>query len=140
MQRLLDGIETGDWDGAEQHLTPEALYDGSMPGWRAQYEGPSRITQEYRGEWTGKHVWQVAERHVTQTDDTVVVDFEIHGTSPTDGSQPARDVVCRIVNVFRLDDGRSAEHRFYCCGEWDAATVRQIETEAPRVDRTRALR
>ncbi len=42
---------------------------------------------------------------------------------------------CRIANIFRLEDGRIAEHRLYCCGEWDEETLRHIEARAPNVRR-----
>lgn len=130
VQRFLDGMRTGDWDGMEQHFTPDALHDGSMPDWRLQYEGPARIVQALREEWTGQGGWNVIDPVVTASGDTVVV--EVHGTRATpDGEQ----VVCRMANVFALRDGRIAEHRYYCCGEWSEAAQRQIEAEAPKVER-----
>ncbi len=138
VQRLLEGIESGDWEGMEQHFTPDALYDGSMPGWRVQYEGPVRIVQELREVWTGAHTWRLVERHAIRAGDNVVVDFEAHGTAPASDSEPARDERYRMANIFRLDDGRIAEHRYYCCGVWDEATVRQIEETAPKVARSGA--
>ena len=39
VQRFLDGVETGDWAGIEQHLAPDVVYDASVPGWRYQYQG-----------------------------------------------------------------------------------------------------
>lgn len=132
VQRFLDGLRTGVWDGMEQHLTPDAIHDGSMPEWRAQYEGPARIVQAYREEWTLKGTWSIPEPTVTRTDDTVVVELE--GTLEAD-----EPLLCRIANFFELRDGRIAEHRYYCCGEWDRATVRQIEAEAPRIERKEAM-
>lgn len=136
VQRFLEGLESGDWTGMEQHLTPDVLYDGSMPGWRVQYEGPARVTQEYREEWTGRHPWQVTDRNVTQFNDTVVVDFEANFISPGHETHPPARELVRMANVFRLRDGRIAEHRYFCCGEWDEATIRRVETAAPRVERT----
>lgn len=133
VQRFLDGLETGDWDDMEQHFTPDAVHDGSMPDWRVQYEGPARITQAYREEWTVKGTWRIPEPRVTRADDTVVVELE--------ATLVARDeeLLCRIANFFQLRDGRIAEHRYYCCGEWSEATRRWIEAEAPRVERKKAL-
>jgi len=133
VQRFLDGLRTGSWDGMEQHLTPDAIHDGSMPDWRVQYQGPARIVQAYREEWTGKGTWTLPEPTVTQTDDTVVVELE--GTL----NSPDEPLLCRLANVFHLRDGRIAEHRYYCCGEWSQATVRQIEAEAPRIERKTVL-
>lgn len=101
-----------------------------MPQWRVQYAGPDRIVQAYREEWTVKGTWTLPEPTETQADDTVVVELE--GTL----NAPDEPLVCRIANFFRLRDGRIAEHRYYCCGEWDEATVRQIEAEAPTIART----
>lgn len=129
VQRFLDGLTTGDWDDMEQHLTPDAVHDGSMPGWRLQYEGPARIVQEYREDWTGKGTWRLNDPVVTTAGDTVVA--ELHGSVVT----PDGEIVCRTANIFKLRDGRIAEHRYYCAGEWDEATVRLIEAEAPKVER-----
>lgn len=133
VQRFLDGLQSGDWDGMEQHFTPDAIHDGSMPDWRVQYEGPARITRAYREEWTARGPWRVQESALTQSHDTVVV--EIEGMLVT----PNETVLCRIANFFELRDGRIAEHRYYCSGEWSEATVRRIEAEAPRVERKKAL-
>jgi len=132
VQRFLDGLRTGDWDGMEQHFTPDAIHDGSMPDWRVQYGGPDRIVQAYREEWTGKGTWSLPEPTVIQTDDTVVIELE--GT--LEAEEP---LLCRIANFFQLRDGRIAQHRYYCCGEWDQATVRRIQEEAPRIERKEAL-
>ena len=133
--RFLEGLQTGDWTGMEQHFTPDAIYDGSMPSWRVQYEGPARITQELREEWTGRHPWRVAEHRVTLAADTVVLELEAHGRCSGDADHAAHEEAVRIANIFRLADGRIAEHRFYCCGEWDEETIRRIEREAPKVAR-----
>lgn len=133
VQRFLDGLQSGDWGGMEQHLTPDAIQDGSMPEWRVQYEGPARITQAFREEWTSRGAWRIPEPTITQSDDTVIV--EIEGTLVT----PDEELLCRIANFFQVLHGRIAEHRYYCCGEWGEATVRRIEAEAPRVERKRAL-
>lgn len=129
VQRFLDGLSTGDWDGMEQHLTPDAVHDGSMPDWRLQYEGPARIVQAFREEWTGRGTWRFADPVVTIGDDTAVV--ELHATLVS----PGEPLLCRLVNVFQLRDGRIAEHRYYCCGEWSEETQRQIAAEAPKVER-----
>lgn len=129
VQRFLDGLQSGNWDGMEQHFTPDAIHDGSMPHWRVQYEGPSRITQAYCEEWTGKGTWRIPEPTVTRSGDTVVL--EVEGTLVT----PGEDLLCRLVNFFQVRDRRIAEHRYYCCGEWSEATVRRIEAEAPKVQR-----
>ena len=129
VQRFLDGLRTGDWDGMEQHFTPDAIHDGSMPDWRVQYAGPDRIVRAYREEWTGKGTWDIPEPAVTQSADTVVVELE--GTLAT----PGENLLCRIANFFQVRDGRIAEHRYYCCGEWSEVTVRRIEADAPRFER-----
>lgn len=131
VRRWLDGLQTGNWDGMEQHFTPDAIHDGSMPDWRLQYEGPARITQAYREEWTGKGTWRIPEPTVTQSGDTVVVELE--GTLVT----PDEELLSRTANFFQLRDGHIAEHRYYCCGEWSEEVVQTIEAEAPKVERIR---
>lgn len=133
VQRFLDGLSSGDWDGMEQHFTADAIHDGSMPGWRVQYEGPARITQAYREEWTGKGTWRILEPTVTRSDDTVVVELE--GTLVTADEQ----LTCRLASFFQLRDGRIAEQRYYCCGEWSEEVVRSIDAAAPKVARKAAL-
>jgi ketosteroid isomerase-like protein len=133
VQRFLDGLRTGDWDGMEQHFTPDAVHDGSMPDWRVRYAGPERIVGAYREEWTGKGTWNIPEPTITRSPDTVAVELE--GTLVT----PDEELLCRIANFFRMRDGRIAQHRYYCCGEWSEETVRRIEAEAPGIGREEAL-
>jgi ketosteroid isomerase-like protein len=128
------GIETGDWEGIEQRLAEDVLYDASVPGWHYQYQGAGRVAREYREEWTGQHTWRIVEHHMSPTADGVVVDFEARGRCPGDENHEAHEEAVRIANIFRLADGRILEHRFYCCGEWDEQTLRRIEAEAPRVE------
>jgi ketosteroid isomerase-like protein len=123
-------IQNGDWDGMEEHLTAEVLYDASVPGWHYKYQGGDRVVREYREEWSGKYRWTIVDRHVVASEDSVVLDIEMHGRPIRDGVAPA---VCRLANIFRLDGDRIAEHRYYCCGEWDPETVRHIAEHAPTV-------
>lgn len=129
VQRFLDGLGSGDWTGIEAHLTLDVVQDGSMPGWRLQYQGPQRVVRALHEEWTDHGIWAITERHATVTDSTAVVELEAV-SSPDRG--PRRTV--RMANVFTLREGRIAEHRYYCCGDWDEETVRRIEAEAPKVD------
>jgi hypothetical protein len=133
--RFLEGIETGDWGGMEEHLAPDVLYDASVPGWHYQYQGAARVVREFQNEWTRKHTWRVVESHAAYTPDGVVLDFEARGCCPGDESHAAHEEAIRMANIFRLEGGRIAEHRFYCCGEWDEETIRRIEEEAPKVRR-----
>lgn len=133
IQRLLDGIQTGDWVGVEAHLAPDAIYDGSMPGWRVQYQGAERIVRELREEWTGKHTWRIVELHASPTADGTVIDFELRGRCPGDETHPGHEEAVRVANIFRLEEGRISEHRYYCCGEWDEETLRRIKAEAPTI-------
>ncbi len=125
-------IQSADWTGMEDHLSADVLYNASVPGWHYQYEGAGRVLREYEEEWSGKYRWNLVERHVVTTGDAVVLDIEMHGEPLAEGTVPA---VCRLANIFRLDAGRIAEHRYYCCGEWDPETVRHIAEHAPKVER-----
>ena len=133
IRRFLEGLQTADWDGIKDCYTPDALYDATVPGWRYQYEGAARIARELREEWTGKHPWRIVELHVTPTPDGAVVDFEARGRCPGDAHHGPHEEAVRLANIFRLEEGRIAEHRCYCCGEWDEETLRRIEAEAPKV-------
>lgn len=89
------------------------------------------------GDWTGieaprvdrPHPWRLTELNVERCQSgTVVVDFEARWDET--GSEEA----CRMANIFRFGrDGRIAEHRLYCCGEWEPETVRHVDASAPRV-------
>lgn len=125
-------IASADWEGMEDHLTADVLYDASVPGWHYQYQGAARVVREYREEWNGKYRWQIVERHVVTGEGAVVLLIEMHGTPIRPGEHPP--VVCRLSNLFRLDGERIAEHRYTCCGEWDPDTVRQIAEHAPKIE------
>lgn len=131
VEEFLRRIETADWDGMEDHLTADVLYDASVPGWHYQYQGAGRVVREYREEWSGKYRWNVVQQNVVTTENTVVLDIEMHGEPIRDGIVPA---VCRLANIFRLEGGRIAGHRYYCCGEWDPSTVQHIAEHAPMVE------
>jgi ketosteroid isomerase-like protein len=135
IQRFLDGIQTGDWEGMEDYLTPDVLYDATVPGWRYQYEGAERVVEDYREEWTGKHPWRIIELHVTPTPEGAVVDFEARGQCPGNAEHAPHEEGSRLANIFRLEDGRIAEHRYYCAGEFSEEDLRRIEQEAPMVRR-----
>ncbi|MGH2597922.1 MAG: nuclear transport factor 2 family protein [Dehalococcoidia bacterium] len=139
IQHFLEGIQTGNWDGVEDCFTPDAVYDASVPGWHYQYQGAARIAQELREEWTGKHPWWLVEINVVLTPVGAVVDFEARGRCPGDERHAPHEEGIRLANIFRLEGGRIAEHRFYCCGEWDEETLRRIEAEAPNVRRAAAV-
>ena len=129
---FLDRIGTADWDGMEEHLDRDVLYDAAVPGWHYQYRGADRVAQEYREEWSGKYRWTIVERHTVAADDAVMLLIEMHGTPIRSGEHPP--AVCRLSNLFRLEDGRITEHRYTCCGEWGPDTVRHIADHAPTVE------
>lgn len=128
VQRVLDGLTTGDWDGIEQHLAPDVVHDATVPGWRMQYQGVVPVAAEMRS-WTVHGTYRIEEQTVTLAGDTVVVELQLTHDA-TQGWY-----FSRFANIFALRDGRIAEHRYYCAGDWDEATVRKIQAEAPRIDR-----
>lgn len=129
---FLERIGTADWEGMDAHLEHDVLYDASVPDWHYQYQGVDRVLQEYREEWSGKYRWTIVEQHTVAADDAVMLLIEMHGEPIGVGEHPP--VVCRLSNLFRLDGGRIAEHRFTCCGEWGPETVRQIADHAPKLE------
>jgi len=131
VEEFVRRIGTADWEGMEDHLAADVLYDAAVPGWHYQYQGAARVMQEYREEWSGKYRWQIVERHVVGGDAAVVLLIEMRGTPIRAGEH--LPVVCRLSNLFRLDDDQIAEHRYTCCGEWDPDTVRHIAEHAPSV-------
>lgn len=129
VQRIIDAYATGSCDGLERYFTPDALLDGSMPGWRYQFEGPDRIVQELRHE-TDRGAWRV-DPTITLAGDTVVAELDAY--------LEAEQVQARFASIFELRDGRIARWRFYCAGEWSEDVQRRIEAEAPKVARAEAL-
>lgn len=132
LDAFLERIATASWEGIDEHLTSDVLYDASVPDWHYQYEGAVRVAQEYREEWSGKYRWHIVEQHTVAEEGSVVLLIEMHGTPIRPGEHPP--VVCRLSNLFRLRDGRIAEHRYTCCGEWSPETVRHIAEHAPMVE------
>lgn len=133
LQQFLHGIETANWDGIEAYLAPDVLYDATVPGWHYQYAGRDRIAEEYRTEWTGRHPWQLRELYVALTAEGAIVEFEARAHAPTADGAGTTERCARMANIFHLEDGRIVEHRLYCGGEWDQATIRRIEAHAPKV-------
>lgn len=129
IQRFLEGIQTGNWDGIEECYTPDALFDASDPGGHYRYRGPARIAQEFREEWTGTHPWALVELHIVPTVDGAVVDFEARGRCPGDAQHAAHEEGAGLANILRLREGRIAEHRVYCTGHRNEETLRRIETQ-----------
>lgn len=118
VQRVLDGLTTGDWNGIEQHLTPDVFHDASVPGWRMQRQGVTAVANEMRSWPTFKEV-QFQREYVAG--DTVIVELQaVHDS-------PGGLLLDRFANFFVLRDGRIAEHRYYCCGEWDEGTVARLD-------------
>lgn len=132
VEEFLGRIASADWEGMEDHLTEDVLYDASVPGWRYQYGGAARVVREYREEWNGKFRWTVVDRHAVAGADTVAMLIEMHGTPIRPGEHAP--VVCRLSNFFRLEGDRIAEHRYTCCGEWGPDTLRHIAQRAPMVE------
>lgn len=133
VQSFLHGLRTGDWDGIEARFTPDARYDATVPGSRYGYVGAQRIARELREEWTARNTWEIVELHtaIAEQGSVVVVDLEVHGRRAPGAHWPSGEVCCRLANLFRLENGRIAEHRFYCCGEWDASLMHPAPTHAP---------
>jgi hypothetical protein len=138
--RFLTGLETSNWDGMEDFLTDDALYDGTVPGWWYQYQGRETLLHAYRSEWTGKHAWRVIALKVLPTPDGAVVELEARGDCPGDAEHAPHQEGLRLANIFRLDDGRIAEHRYYCPGEFSEEELRRIDLEAPKVRRSEQAR
>lgn len=134
VERFLRGLETGQWDGMDRSLSAEVVYDASVPAWRSQYRGAERVLGQYMDEWSA-HPWRIVEQHITPTADGVVIDLEARGRCPGDDDHGPHEEAVRMANIFRLRDGQIAEHRVYCCGEWDETTLRRIEETAPRIDK-----
>ncbi|HVF19908.1 MAG TPA: nuclear transport factor 2 family protein [Mycobacteriales bacterium] len=131
--RLLRGLETGDWSDIESCFLADTIFDASVPNWRFQFQGPAALAEELRG-WTASHVWNIAEQIVTPTPDGVILELETRGRCPGDDAHAEHDEMSRTALLFRIAaDGRIADMKMYCAGEWDEETMQRIEAEAPKV-------
>lgn len=99
VHRFLEGADHGDWDGFEQHLTPDARSCWATAGERVVCEGPDEIVQDLHRRW-GRGGDGAARRRLHLHADTVAVDFD--GVR-TGGAEPLRG-----THTFRLHDGRIA--------------------------------
>ena len=99
VHRFLEGAEHGDWDGFEQHLTPDARSCWATAGDRAVCQGPNEIVQDLHQRW-GRGTNGSATRRVHHHGDSVVVAFE--GVRDG-GAEPLRG-----THTFSLHDGRIA--------------------------------
>src|SRR2546425_286076 len=137
IQRFLDGMESGNWEGMERYLTGDTLLDATVPDWRFQYEGPEKVINQFR-DWTSGHPWRVIEARYTGASDGGVVELEIHGDCAGDDDHAPHEEMARQACVFSLRDGKISEFRLYCAGEWNEEVMARIEAEAPKVERVTA--
>jgi hypothetical protein len=133
IRSFVEALETAKWSGREDDYKPDALFDASVPNWRFQLEGGGKIVEQL-ADWFGIQP-TVLEPTVTLTEDGAVVDFEMRRMCP---GNPAENHAphlegCRQAHIFRLRDGKIAEQRAYCAGEWLEEDWRRIDTEAPKV-------
>ena len=139
VQRFLDGMESGEWDGVGGFITSDVLMDCSVPEWRFQYEGRDKMVDQFR-DWTSQHPWRVTDARYTGSSDGGVVELEIHGDCPGDDDHAPHEEMARQACVFSLRDGKIAEFRLYCAGEWNEEVMARIDAEAPKVARPVAAR
>jgi hypothetical protein len=64
LHQCVELIEMGNWEGIEQHLTPDVFHDASVPGWRMQFVGVDRVAQEMR-RWTAGSAFSIDEQTAT---------------------------------------------------------------------------
>ena len=135
ISKFVEALRTANWAGLEAAYTDDALFDASVPNWHFQVEG-GRAAVDQLSDWFGIAP-TVFEPVVTATDDGAVVDFELRRNCP---GNPAENHAphlegTRQAHIFRLRDGKIAEQRVYCSGEWLEEDWKRIDAEAPRVTR-----
>jgi hypothetical protein len=136
VRRFIHALETSDWDGLEDAYTDDAIFDASVPNWHFQIEGAAAAVDQLR-DWFGVPDPTLTELNVVTTDEGAVVDFELRRTcpgNPAENHDPHLEG-CRQAHIFRLVDGRIAEQRVYCAGEWLEDDLRRIDAEAPKLSR-----
>jgi hypothetical protein len=120
---LLEALATGEFGALRPHLTPNTLFDATVPGWRFQIEGTEAIISQLHHWWPTEA--QLPTHRITPTSEGFVVEFERRWVE--DG-EPAG---CRQVHVLTIQEQRLAEMRILSAGRWDEETLRVIDTEAP---------
>ena len=135
ISKFVEAMRTARWDGFEKMYTPDALFDASVPNWHFQLEGGDKAVEQL-ADWFGIAP-DVFEAVITATEDGAVVDFEMRRTCPGNPSENHAPHLegTRQAHIFRLRDGKIAEERVYCSGEWLEEDWRKIDAEAPKVAR-----
>lgn len=123
LAKIAAALESYDWPALTSLYRPDAVYDANVPHWRFQLLGPAAVQEHAREELDGITDLRVAESAVTRTEDGLVVELELR----------YRDELWREVNIIHTDGGQITEHRVYCTGAWDAATISRQAVEAPMV-------
>ena len=119
-----------DFDGLAELYRPDALLDVSVPQWRYQLQGREAIRQALAEELAPlAGSGRVTGQRATRTDDGVVVELEVRF------EQDGEERQWREVHLFHTDGTAITEHRNYCTGVWDAATIARQAVEAPMVHR-----
>lgn len=139
IKRIVTALETGEFAGLESAYTSDALFDASVPNWHFQLEGSTKCVDQLT-EWFGGNRPTVFEPRVTITEDGAVLDFELRRLcpgNPAENHDPHLEGT-RQAHIFRLRDGRIAEQRVYCSGEWLEEDWNKIDAEAPKVSRAGA--
>jgi len=135
IRKFVEAMRTAQWDGLAAMYTDDALFDASVPNWHFQLEGGEKSVAQL-ADWFGIAP-TVFEPVVTATEDGAVVDFELRRTCPGNPSENHAPHLegTRQAHIFRLRDGKIAEQRVYCSGEWLEEDWQRIDAEAPRVTR-----
>ena len=106
-------------------VTPDALFDLSMPVWRFQVQGAPAMEDQLRKISHGPSRVDILRTVPTTTG--FVQEHEEHTDVDGDHLSARRMVLCEVR------DGRLAEVVIYCTGEWNDALRARHAAEAPMI-------
>lgn len=118
-----------DLEGLAQCYRVDVLLDASVPLWRFQLQGAEAILEAFGEELAPLGELEVAEVIEHRSAESVAVELEVryHGQ---DGLH-----LWREVHLLIGDDEGVKEHRIYCTGIWDPATIARHAIEGTMVRR-----
>lgn len=139
VRRFLDTFETQQWDDLVDAYAEDAMWDASVPNWHFQWEGAERCIDQLN-EWYAQHPWNVTDLNVIATAEGAALEIELRGRCPGNDEHESHLEGTRQAHFFRIEDGRIAEHRVVCAGEWLEDDLRRMDAEAPKVARKQRAR
>jgi hypothetical protein len=118
-----------DIEGVSGLYRDDVILDANVPLWRFQLQGTDAILEWFRDELAHLGQPDVVSSSTHQSDDGIVVELQVEYDAG-DGRH-----LCRELHLLLGDERGIAEHRVYCTGVWDPATIERHRVEGTVVRR-----